>query len=356
MRKIIITVVLLSVFSSTRSQSVKGLIDTLSNSVVFLYGQYITQTPDNHDLYFKDTDGKIKPLYSTVSGTGFFVLYNNQSYLITAKHVAEKLLFNSKAVFNDINHSFKVYDLTEMQGKDSVEWTFHPNADVAVLPIYFNTRIVWNNSQIWIPSSAISSKLEAPARYSDVLSYGFPANIQAQRKFAPISIASHVGSGLLDLNNFSNHNLETFFLLDVPSIPGLSGGPVFLTPTLYNDGKFSLAGLMHGVISDQTGGKFAAIVPSEFILETINMIKPLDGNFIIKYPNGKLWSCFKYSNGKFLEILYNYSPEGKNQDKGTLVNGNGLANLYNENGQLVQIITYKDGIFVSKKDIPVVPK
>ena len=57
---------------------------------------------------------------------------------------------------------------------------------------------------------------------------------------------------------------------------GFSGGPVFDLPgprtvegNLVIKTSLSCYGIIHGTLSDDTGGKLAAVTPSAFILETI---------------------------------------------------------------------------------------
>lgn len=193
--------------------------------------------------------------------------------------------------------------------------------------------------------------LIAPPRYTEVISFGFPLRLGIQKHFSPISTSSRVASGLIDLLRFDNKGISTFFLLDAPSIPGLSGGPVFSVPS-YLDPRDSLKliGLVHGVISDNTGGKFAAIVPSYYILKTIVKSPRFSGIKKIYHKNGKLWSERKYEDGYLVEILSNYNSKGKQQDKGTLKNGTGTVKIYDENDQLILIDYWENKKFI-KRDL-----
>jgi len=148
-----------------------------------------------------------------------------------------------------------------------------------------------------------------------------------------------------------NKKTDQFFLLDDPSISGFSGGPVMeirYPPT--NNFKevlnFSISpniyGLVHGTINDKTGG-FAAIVPAKRIIETIDLAPSFNGKYTFYYPNSKIWSERIYKNGIAWEVISNFNPEGKQQDKGTLKGGNGYLNIYNEKGILKWKYYYKNG-------------
>ena len=63
--------------------------------------------------------------------------------------------------------------------------------------------------------------------------------------------------------------------MDDPGVAGFSGAPVFRLPSVHTggvrvgQGAFQCVGLVHGTFSDDTGGKFAAVVPAKFIAETV---------------------------------------------------------------------------------------
>ena len=104
---------------------------------------------------------------------------------------------------------------------------------------------------------------------------GFPLALGLNGKFSPIFKSSKAASGLLKLRRFDNKIETTFFILDDPSTAGFSGAPVYAQSEVryggvgFGVGPFACLGLVHGTIRDNTGGKFAAIVPSYFITQTI---------------------------------------------------------------------------------------
>jgi hypothetical protein len=67
------------------------------------------------------------------------------------------------------------------------------------------------------------------------------------------------------------------FLLQDPSIGGFSGAPVFDLPGIRLSGSAMVAhqgvacfGITHGTLSDDTGGKLAAVTPSSAVIELID--------------------------------------------------------------------------------------
>jgi hypothetical protein len=65
--------------------------------------------------------------------------------------------------------------------------------------------------------------------------------------------------------------------LESPSVGGYSGGPVFdlgyqivgVMTTTTGSGKTICHGLIHGTISDDTGGKMAAVTPAFYLSDLL---------------------------------------------------------------------------------------
>jgi len=62
------------------------------------------------------------------------------------------------------------------------------------------------------------------------------------------------------------------------------------------------------------------------------------------YPNGKLWTEQDFRDGLLWNVIVNYGPDGKPQDKGTIKDGNGTLNRYDENGKLTHVYDVTDGV------------
>jgi hypothetical protein len=101
-------------------------------------------------------------------------------------------------------------------------------------------------------------------------------------KYSPITKSSKAASNLFKYKRFDKNIETTFLVLDEPSVQGFSGAPVYALSAVdfggvgLGVGQFACIGLVHGTLPDNTGGKFAAIVPSYFIIQTIE-----------KYENSK---------------------------------------------------------------------
>jgi S1-C subfamily serine protease len=212
-------------------------------------------------------------------GTGFFVSSTGQ-YLVTASHVAVLLRPASRITFRakgDTPVSLSLMDLTA--GVSQLQWHLHREADVAVLRLTLNAQTAPLMQGRFLTLDMIDSADSAPLRERTVTVMGFPLALGTTGHFSPITSDGKPASGLLRIPRADTKKEATFFLLDKPSIGGFSGGPVYLLPAPYASGGalvFSdvsappkVVGLVHGTISDNTGGKLAAIVPSRFIHETI---------------------------------------------------------------------------------------
>lgn len=215
-------------------------------------------------------------------GSGFLVAINERLFLVTAAHVAA--LMSSKAsitmgVENDVTRTIEVMALTGVPGDP--RWIVHPVADVAALPLRPGADLTGLLASRALPPSVFISKLEAPPRDRPLTVIGYPLGLGVVftgpgGKISPITRESKAASGLLTLPRADTKRPTEFFVLDSPGVGGFSGGPVFILPSAFSQGAglvFSAAtlfvGPIHGTASDETGGKFALVVPSAFVTQTL---------------------------------------------------------------------------------------
>jgi len=66
------------------------------------------------------------------------------------------------------------------------------------------------------------------------------------------------------------------------------------------------------------------------------------------HDNGQIWIEEEYDNGKLMNILYLYDSEGNTLNYGSLKNGNGYINRYDENNNITKKISYKNGVLDGK--------
>jgi hypothetical protein len=157
-----------------------------------------------------------------------------------------------------------------------------------------------------LPRKLFSSDNDAPSRERPLTTLGFPLGLGVQEHFSPehpltalglslppgtqehfspITRDSQPASGLITLPRADTHAPATFYLLENPSVAGFSGAPVFLFPKPFasNNGAIVMqrvgpgspttvlcVGIVHGTMSDETGGKMSAVTPSKYVLETMD--------------------------------------------------------------------------------------
>jgi len=220
-------------------------------------------------------------------GTGFFValelpglVATEQPYLVTASHVAQHLTRNSTVTFRapgDVPVSLLLKDL--ISGDDELSWQVHDEADVAVLKLMLDDSTLQVMQGRFLKFNSIAADESAPRRERPVMVMGFPLALGTIGRFSPVTSEAKPASGLLRVPRGDTKKEATFFVLDKPSIGGFSGAPVFQMPGPFaSDGalvfqelpaRTIVVGLVHGTMSDNTGGKLALIIPSKFIRDTI---------------------------------------------------------------------------------------
>jgi len=61
------------------------------------------------------------------------------------------------------------------------------------------------------------------------------------------------------------------------------------------------------------------------------------------YDNGQIWIEQTYKNGKYLDVIANYTKDGIKRNPGTLKNGNGTIIFYDEDGSIRETQTFVNG-------------
>ena len=205
-------------------------------------------------------------------GSGFLLSADNTTFLVTASHVAQALGQDLWLVMPDANgRAIKAR-------MSNIKWVESSVADVAVTPVRpidpGQRKDLLCRS---LPAHLLSARPLPPSRDIPLTVMGYPLGLGATGYVSPLSLETKAASGFITLPRFDNNKLSTFILLQNPAIGGLSGGPVFDTGKMYFTGErmtvvrsgVSVVGLIHGVISDKTGGKFAAVVPATEILKLV---------------------------------------------------------------------------------------
>ncbi len=206
-------------------------------------------------------------------GSGFLVRSDNTVLLVTASHVAKHLEHTWQMVMPGSDGRAVILEASNLG------WSVSSTADAAIAVLRPDDpqhhKALLDRS---LPGNLVSARPLPPSRDIPLTVMGYPLGIGATGYVSPISIDTRAASGFVTLERADNKKLATFILLQDPSVGGLSGGPVFDTGKSYFGGGrmlsvrsgVSLVGLVHGTISDKTGGKFAAIVPATEINKLIS--------------------------------------------------------------------------------------
>jgi hypothetical protein len=157
-----------------------------------------------------------------------------------------------------------------------LRWTTHRQADIAVLRLSPEKELEGYLRRRFIPISSLLAERKAPDRDAPLTVLGFPLGLGVDGDFSPISRETHAASGLLTFKRFDTGTPATFFVTQDPSIGGYSGAPIVDTggPRRVKEGfllssPMVLVGVVHGTLSDATGGKLGAVTPSVFVIEAM---------------------------------------------------------------------------------------
>jgi antitoxin component YwqK of YwqJK toxin-antitoxin module len=77
----------------------------------------------------------------------------------------------------------------------------------------------------------------------------------------------------------------------------------------------------------------------------------VNGVYRYFYPDGKLWTEKEYVHGRLINVISIYDKKEKSLNIGDFKNGNGTVNYYDENGNIYQRTTYRDGREIKNETI-----
>lgn len=210
----------------------------------------------------------------TEVGTGIFIVKDEVSlYILTATHVARGCGRNSEVVISDASGNSASIPLVKLN--TALGWVHHPVADVSVLPLNPDPSVVPMLEGRFFPLEQLDMSGSTPSRDAYLTCVGFPNGLGAYSKFSPFTFRSHASSSLIALLRADTNTPSDFFTLENPSVGGYSGGPVFdlgyiiVGAMTTQTGPTICHGIMHGTISDNTGGKIAAVTPCLYVKDII---------------------------------------------------------------------------------------
>ena len=212
-----------------------------------------------------------------VMGTGTLVANSkNELYIVTAAHVAADMDFSGYLIVGDQDDKPEKIAWEQLISESSIPWQSHNEADIAIVKIQPIKTVLPKLQGRFLPADIFYTEKKSPSRDAQLTSVGFPMGLGTEGFFSPLTFLSRASSGLLTLPRFDTKQLCTFFMLENPSIGGYSGCPVLdlgiqiMGPMTTTTGRGTRChGIMHGTISDNTGGKLAAVTPSFYLSDLL---------------------------------------------------------------------------------------
>ena len=217
---------------------------------------------------------------SMIVGTGIFVdsvvdKENDQHYgwIVTASHVAKETTDLTRIVIS--TDDGKAAKLPLSMFGPLTNWRHHPIADISAFRIYFSDENRKFTANRCFPFDHFNLEKKAVSRDYELTCVGFPNGLGTEGSFSPFSFRSYASSGFVTLNRADTHTPSEFFCLENPSVGGYSGCPVFDLGYSTN-GLMTMTkektwchGIMHGTMSDNTGGKIAMVTPAFYLRDII---------------------------------------------------------------------------------------
>lgn len=211
----------------------------------------------------------------TSVGTGFFLAKDERHlFLITANHVTNN--FNTSTVVSMAGKNKNVLHVPLNQLKTSVPIVSHPSADISAIEIDIAIFNGLNADVIIYPVSIIDSgKINAISRDEELTSIGFPNGLGVGTLFEPFSFRSYPASNIVkNVSGMDGGYVSDVFFLENASCGGYSGCPIIdlgyrVTGMMTQTSNTYIYGIMHGTMSDNTGGKMAVVTPGYYILDIL---------------------------------------------------------------------------------------
>jgi len=203
-------------------------------------------------------------------GTAIFIEKDNDAYLLTSAHVIKNLNNKSYVIISDTKGVPTKVDLNILLGGSSFE--LHSQADLAKAKIILTSKNKAYLEKRCFPYTQIDLSENLISKDVELTTIGFPLGLGAtSTKFSPLTFRTYISSPSITLKRFDNNEPCAFIILELPTTGGYSGGPLFDLGYVIHGGmtttkeKTLLHGIVHGTISDVTGGKLAAITPCKYL-------------------------------------------------------------------------------------------
>lgn len=206
-----------------------------------------------------------------IAGTGFILKSDSSLYLITSKHIMDRITFDSAKVYirdNELKIANHYYLRSLVKGKSNR--VYNDNSDFYIQQLFppdSGVKALLSNSSL--DFAMVATNKAALPRNVNFITFGYP--IVDPMHFTPISFQSYVSSDLMNIKILRTTNCFCY-LLDKSSMQGFSGGPVFVGVREWSEPGIEqtyLIGIITGSLNDDTGGKFTIVTPAYQLLDLI---------------------------------------------------------------------------------------
>lgn len=207
-------------------------------------------------------------IWNVLAGSGFIVVHEGHHYLVTARHVIRDTAgLERHATLRGPSGQPVDFKVSDLAIDPNARWTEHASEDVAAIAIQAAPLRPLGVRAI----SAIDVrriKYERLDGDPSILVLGFPLGIG-------VTTFSPIGRWTLLVSDEIEYRGAKYLILNDPSVDGFSGAPAFdlgetpLGGGSFGYGPFACNGVVSATLFDKTGGKFAAVVPPQFVLEVI---------------------------------------------------------------------------------------
>lgn len=173
-------------------------------------------------------------------GTGFFLVYEGVCYLVTVRHVAHEL--------QDVGWVVRMNKRDggcENLPAEFSPWTYHPdhNVDLAVTPFFFTPELIAKFDHLNLPEKWLLTANQMDNHYIGIGDSCFTVGLfhlmVGRKRNLPIIHAGTIalmpgdeGVPVRDWHDDTKTKMVEAFLIESQSMPGLSGSPVLVQPTI----------------------------------------------------------------------------------------------------------------------------
>ncbi|MDA8774008.1 hypothetical protein N9N03_02640 [Chlamydiia bacterium] len=254
--------------------------------------------------------------------------------------------------------------------REGITHTYHPNGLVDTIHMYTNDAL--HGQQQGFDDQGV-------LRWTHTFNNGLQHGAAIRYKDTSIILDEHYNNGLLEtgryisltenniqtgVNNYSGHQIVYNENTDEYIISEIKNGVVDGIVSYYDDSGLNRTetiqnGMKNGVetwlyangipklqiqwINDVISG----VVTTYFDNSTVESIRHINnnllhGSYLAYYPDGQLMVDEIYENNKL--VTGNYYPLGTMIRSSYVTNGQGTATIYNKDGGVKELITYKNGI------------